>query len=86
MELGPKAVFESYSRRGKYIPRRGPKTVLSRRGKWVEEDMTMDTVDTTNECIEQEVGHDYSTWDQYSEKTVTVICGCPLCRGNKQFK
>jgi hypothetical protein len=50
----------------------------------VEEDITMDLVDTTNDCTEQEVGLDYITWDEYFEKT--VFCGCSICRGKKQFK
>jgi len=47
----------------------------------VEEDMTMDPIDTTNECIEQEVGQDYITWDEYFEKI--VVCGCFVCCGKK---
>ena len=50
----------------------------------MEEDMTMDPLDTTNDCTEEEVGQDYSTWDEYFEKI--VACGCSKCRGKKQFK
>ena len=46
--------------------------------------MTVDPVDTTNECTKQEVGQDYSTWDEYFEKI--VVCGCSVCHGKKQFK
>jgi hypothetical protein len=74
----------STSKRKRYVHGRGPKTVKSCRGQWVEEDMTMDLTDTTNDCIEQEVGWDYSTWDEYFEKI--VVCGCFVCRGKKRFK
>jgi hypothetical protein len=50
----------------------------------VEEDMTMDIADTTNYCTKQEVGEDYSTWDEYFEKI--VVCGCYVCCGKKKFK
>ena len=50
----------------------------------MEEDMTMDPVETTNHYDEQEVGQDYSTWDEYFEKI--AVCGCSKCRGKKQFK
>ena len=56
----------------------------SQRGKWVEEDMTMDPANTTNNCIEQEVGLEYSTWDEYFEKI--VVCKWYVFRVNKQFK
>jgi hypothetical protein len=72
----------STSKRKKYVRGRGPKTVKSRRGKWVEEDITMDPVDTTNDCIEQKIGQDYNTWDEYFDKI--VICGYFVCRENKQ--
>ena len=42
-----------------YVHGRGPKTVKLQRTKWVEEDMTMDPPDTTNNCTENEVGQDY---------------------------
>lgn len=58
MEIGanvePKC---STSKRKRYAHGRGPKIVKSRRGKWVEEDMTMDPADTTNDCTKQEVGY-----------------------------
>jgi hypothetical protein len=38
----------------------------------VEEDMTMDPPDTTNDCTKQEVGLEYSTWDEYFEKLLFV--------------
>jgi len=44
----------------------------------------MDHADTRNDCIEQEIGQDYSTWDQYFEKI--VVCGCFVCHRKKQFK
>ena len=59
-----------------------PPTIKSSRGKWVEEDMTMDSIDTIeSQHTEQEVGNDYSTWDEYFEKI--VVCGCYECRGKK---
>jgi len=42
---------------------RGLKTVKSQRTWWVEEDMTMDTSDTINNCTEEEFDQYYSTWD-----------------------
>ena len=39
---------------------------------WLE-DMTMDPIDTTNDCNEEEVSQNYSTWDEYYEKI--VVCG-----------
>jgi hypothetical protein len=50
----------------------------------VEEDMTMDPPNTTNDCTEEEVSQEYSTWDEYFEKI--VVCGCSKCHGKKQFK
>ena len=47
-----------------YVHGRGPKTIKSRRGQWVEEDMTMDPPDTTNDYNEEEVSQEYSTWDE----------------------
>ena len=44
----------------------------------------MDPPNTTNNYIEEEVGQDYSTWDEYFEKI--VVCGCFVCHGKKQFK
>jgi hypothetical protein len=46
--------------------------------------MTMNPLYTTNDCTEEEVGQDCTTWDEYFEKI--VICGCSICCGNKQFK
>jgi hypothetical protein len=46
--------------------------------------MTMDLGDTKYYCTQQEVGLDYSTWDEYFDKI--VVCGCYVCRGKKQFK
>jgi hypothetical protein len=83
MDIGANVEHEhSTSNRKRYVRGCGPKTVKSRRGKWVEEDMTMDPADTTNDCIEQEVGQDYNTWDEYFEKI--DICGCFVCREKKQ--
>ena len=45
----------------KYVCGREPKTVKSRRVQWVEEDMTMDTSDITNDCTEEDIRQDYST-------------------------
>ena len=74
MEIGANAEPKrSTSKRRRYVRGCGPKTVKSRRGQWVEEDMTMDPVDTTNDCIEQEVVQDYSTWDEYFEKIVVCL-------------
>ena len=44
----------------------------------------MDPPNTTNNCTEEEVVEDYSTWDEYFEKI--VVCRCSMCRGKKQFK
>ena len=44
----------------------------------------MDPLDTTNDCTEEEVSQEYSTWDEYFEKI--VVCGCSICHGKKQFK
>jgi hypothetical protein len=79
MEIGANVELEHSTSKS-----RGPKTIKSRRGQWVEEDMTMDPANTTNDCTKQEVGLDYSTWDEYLEKI--VVCGCSICRGKKQFK
>jgi len=46
-----------------YVRGRGLKTVKSQRTWWVEEDMTMDTSDTINNCTEEEFDQYYSTWD-----------------------
>jgi len=55
MDIGANVEHEhSTSNRKRYVRGCGPKTIKSRRGKWVEEDMTMDPADTTNDCIEQE--------------------------------
>lgn len=82
MEIGANVEPESLtSKRTRYVRGRGPETVKSHRGQWVEEDMTMDPADTTNDCTEQEVGQDYSTWDEYFEKI--VVCGCFVCHGKK---
>lgn len=63
----------------RYVHGSGPKTVKSHSRQWVEEDMTMDIEDTTNDCTEQEVGQDYSTWDEYFEKIIvygySIFCG-----------
>ena len=61
-----------------------PKTIKSHRRHWVEEDITMDPPNTTNDCTEEEVSQEYSTWDEYFEKI--VVCGCSKCHGKKQFK
>ena len=51
----------------------------------MEEDMTMDSIDALEaQHTEQEVGNDYSAWDEYFEKI--VVCGCYECRGKKEFK
>ena len=86
MEIGsnPRLERSTRKRRKTYVRGRGPKTIKSRRGQWVEEDMTMDPPDTTNDCTEEEVSQEYSTWDEYFEKI--VVCGCSKCRGKKQFK
>ena len=42
-----------------YVSGRGPKTIKSQRTQWVEEDMTMDPPNTTNNYTEKEVGQDY---------------------------
>jgi len=85
MEIGENVELENSTRKRKrYVRGRGPKTIKSRRGQWVEEDMTMDPTHTTNDCTEQEVGLECSTWDEYFEKI--VVCGCSVCRGKKQFK
>ena len=47
----------------------------------MEEDMTMDPPDTTNDCTKEEVSQEYSTWDEYFEKI--VVCGCSKCHGKK---
>lgn len=73
MEIGENAGSKpSTSKRKKYVCGCGPKTVKSQRGQWMEEDMRMDPPDTTNDCIEQEVSQDYSTWDEYFEKLLFV--------------
>ena len=85
MEIGENAELEHSTRKIKrHVRGRGPKTIKSHRGQWVEEDMTMDLADTTNDCTEQEVGLEYSTQDEYFEKI--VVCGCSVCHGKKQFK
>jgi len=43
--------------------------------------MTIDPPYTTNDCTEEEVSQDYSTWDEYFEKI--VVCGCSKCCGKK---
>jgi hypothetical protein len=86
MEIGANVELEhSTSKRKIYVRGRGTKNVKSRRRLWTEEDMTMDPVDTKNDCIEKEVGLDYSTCrDEYFEKI--VVCVFFVCRGKKQFK
>jgi hypothetical protein len=56
MEIGPDSRLERSTRKiiKTYVCGRGPKTIKSRRGQWVEEDMTMDPPDTTNGCTEEE--------------------------------
>ena len=44
----------------------------------------MDPLDTTNDCIEEEVSQEYSTCDEYFEKI--VVSGFSKCCGKKQFK
>jgi hypothetical protein len=39
----------STSKIKRYVCGRGPKTIKSCRGQWVEEDMKMDLADTTND-------------------------------------
>lgn len=57
MEIGENVELEHSTRKRKrYVRGRGPKTIKLCRGQWVEEDMTMDLADTTNDCTEQEVG------------------------------
>ena len=83
MEIGANAKHErSTSKRKIYV--RGPKTIKSHRGQWVEEDMTMDPANRTKDCIDKEVGEDYNTWDEYFEKI--FLCGCFVCQEKKQFK
>ena len=86
MEIGENSRLECSTRKRikTYVRGHGPKTIKSRRGQWVEEDMTMDPIETTNDCIKEEVSQDYSTWVEYFEKI--VVCGCSKCRGKKQFK
>ena len=57
MEIGANSRLErSIRKRIKtYVYGHGPKTIKSRRGQWVEEDMTMDPPDTINDCTEEEV-------------------------------
>jgi uncharacterized protein with LGFP repeats len=85
MDIGANVELEYSTRKRKiYVRGRGTKTVKSRRGQWVEEDMTMDHADTTNDFTKKKVDLDYTTWDEYFEKI--VVCGCFVCRGKKQFK
>ena len=73
MDIGENVELEhSTSKIKRYVRGRGPKTIKSHIGQWVEEDMTMDPIDTTNDCTEQEVGLEYSTWDEYFEKLLFV--------------
>ena len=44
----------------------------------------MDPPDTLNDCNEEDVSQEYSTWDEYFEKI--VVFGCSKCHGKKQFK
>ena len=54
MEIGANAEPKRSTRKIKiYVYGRGPKTIKSRRGKWVEEDMTIHPQDTTNDCTEK---------------------------------
>jgi hypothetical protein len=61
MDIGASAQPKrSTSKRKKtYVRGCGPKTIKSQRTQWVEEDMTMDPPDTTNNYTEKEVGQDY---------------------------
>lgn len=65
MDIGTRAYPKRSIRKRKkiYVCGHGLRTVKSRRTQWVEEDMTMDILDITNTCTEEEVGQDYSTWD-----------------------
>ena len=65
----------------RYVHGHGPKTIKSHRQQWVEEDMRMDPLDTTNDYTKEEVSQEYSTSDEYFEKI--VVCGCSKCRGKK---
>ena len=86
MEIGENAYPESSTRKRikTYVRGSGPKIAKSCRQQWVEEDMTMDPLDTTNDCTKEEVSQDYSTWDEYFEKS--VVYGCFKCCGKKQLK
>ena len=68
----------------KNVRGRGPKTMKSHRGQWLEDDMTIDPTNTTNDRTEQQIGQELSTWDEYFEKI--VVFECYVCRGKKQFK
>ena len=53
MDIGANAEHVHSTRtRKRYVCELGPKTIKSRRGQWVEEDMTIFPADTTNDCIE----------------------------------
>ena len=76
MEIGANSRLERSTRKRikTDVHGHGPKTIKSHRGQWVEEDMTMDPPDTTNDYTEEEVNQEYSTWDEYFEKI--VVRGC----------
>ena len=53
MDIGENVELEHSTSKIKiYVCGCGPKTIKSNRGQWVEEDMTMDPVDTKNDCTE----------------------------------
>jgi len=53
MEIGANVDLEHSNRKIRiYVHGHGPKTIKSCRGQWVEEDVTMDSIDTTNDCTE----------------------------------
>ena len=57
MEIGANEEHErSIGKRKRHVHVHGLKTVKSHRRQWVEEDMKIDRVDTTNDCTKQEVG------------------------------
>jgi hypothetical protein len=85
MEVGENVELDHSTRKRKrYVRGHGTKNIKPHRGQWVEEDMTMDPTDTTNDFTEKEVGLEYSTWDEYFEKI--GVCGCYVCCGKKQLK
>ena len=74
MEIGsnPRLERSTRKRRKTCVRGCGPKTIKSCRGQWVEEDMTMDSLDTTSDYTEEEVSQEYSTWDEYLRKLLFV--------------